>query len=820
MANDSRITTTVPRYPISEYGPIAILSKSDPAAPDAELVVAGYASPQVMDREKHVITKEALAADLPRFMAHPNYRNANLLHSNVQVAEVLPEWIGPDGTRYVTRVDELGLFVVVKVRTDAARPAIMDKVISDIKAGKLASFSISADAPFDHRTHACADGVCFWVIDKIELYEITLCETPVNQDAKFSIISKAFLSGAYLSSSSCPDGSCGISALRLAHDAESMSNQRESGDLETPEARSDQLGENDPDILENASSVFSLRDIVDTGTDRANYRGEIHPAVQTMIDRELGKAGYNQPNTEDDEIQYLNLALLEKDNEANSLPPDLASGTVITGEDHPTKPKLSERPRVPRLQMPVSGSPDIIKGLRDTLEHTLSELNLSHHDVLETLDVLLPIWKGAPSLDWSDEDRLFKATPGSWRTPSGSLSELLGSLHKSALAQGNRRLATDLRIVNSQMAAARPLCGSQALTLASDIATRAASISPRLNKAMLDLSDPERALASVKQSLAATVRSSLGRSRTAPHILAALDLLYEDADAALTGLRLGGALGLSDGDADVVENVLADADAENTPRDVAKTDRLLDAVENKAQLPASAGTPGGPGHTGAMIAWYPTSGTSRQLALKAGEDADELHCTVLYLGDTAELTPEHRSTTTRILQQLCLATQPMQGTISGIGRFGNGPDGVPTVALVDCAELGDFHHLLKSKLKAAGVPFATNHGFTPHITLRYDKPGMDDMQERGIPQVEDTPISLDRLWLVWAGEKQEFSLDAGIGQVSGQSIQKSLQTGDADAVGYAALFERMWNRGFRDPRYRLALVKDDGGEQKILEIAS
>lgn len=201
----------------AEYGAVRVLFKEDGLKEDYELVVGGYASPQIIDREKHLITKEAMVADLPRFLAHPHFRNANIVHSNIQVGEVLPRWTHPEsGETWETKVDDIGLFCIVKLRTDKYRPEICEKVEADVRAGKLAAFSISGDAPFESRRHTCHDGTCFWIIDKIIFYEITVCEVGVNQDAKFSILSK---------SAFCEDGACPVtlpdrldrSTLRKAH---------------------------------------------------------------------------------------------------------------------------------------------------------------------------------------------------------------------------------------------------------------------------------------------------------------------------------------------------------------------------------------------------------------------------------------------------------------------------------------------------------------------------------------------------------------------------------------------------------------------------
>ena len=205
--------SVVPQHYIPEYGSVEVLFKSGPPAmvikandelrddiTDREIVVGGYSSPQVIDREKHLIQKEAMAKDLPRFLAEPLYANAMILHSNVQVGQVLSDWTNPKtGKTYKTQVDDIGLFCVIRIRTDQYRPKIVDKVVEDIEKGNLKAFSISGDAPLDSRQHKCADGECFWIIPSIEFYEITICEEGVNQGAKLMILSK-----------SCIDGKCGL----------------------------------------------------------------------------------------------------------------------------------------------------------------------------------------------------------------------------------------------------------------------------------------------------------------------------------------------------------------------------------------------------------------------------------------------------------------------------------------------------------------------------------------------------------------------------------------------------------------------------------
>ena len=166
---------------------LKVLSKARSGKP---FIIAGYASPVVVDQEGHKITHEALAKDLPRFLgADGSYANVNILHSNLTVGRVLPEWTDEkSGKTYKTMVDDIGLYAVAEIRTDVDAPEAVTEVIKDIKRGKLKSFSISGNA--ENPVFMCDERQCFYGIDKVNLFEITVCEEGVNQDAKFKIVSE------------------------------------------------------------------------------------------------------------------------------------------------------------------------------------------------------------------------------------------------------------------------------------------------------------------------------------------------------------------------------------------------------------------------------------------------------------------------------------------------------------------------------------------------------------------------------------------------------------------------------------------------------
>ena len=165
---------------------LRIISKAQGGKP---FIVAGYASPVIVDLEGHRVSHRALVEDVPRFMAlGGKYANLNIAHSNCTVGHLISEFTAADGQVYRTGVDQVGFFAVAEIRTDPYAPDIIQKVIEDIETGKLRSFSISGNA--GNPVFTCDEKRCFYDIDKVNLFEITLCAEGVNPEAKFEVISK------------------------------------------------------------------------------------------------------------------------------------------------------------------------------------------------------------------------------------------------------------------------------------------------------------------------------------------------------------------------------------------------------------------------------------------------------------------------------------------------------------------------------------------------------------------------------------------------------------------------------------------------------
>ena len=149
-----------------------------------DLIIAGYASIEMVDKQNDLITLKALEEAVQKFMEKNEYRNVMTNHSNVQVGEVVNKYRDTKGQVYKTQVDDVGFFVVIKLRNDIEKAK---EVSRDIKQGTLRSFSIGGQA-LEKRTVRNQEIGEYNEISKLELHEVTICEKGINPEAKFDIL--------------------------------------------------------------------------------------------------------------------------------------------------------------------------------------------------------------------------------------------------------------------------------------------------------------------------------------------------------------------------------------------------------------------------------------------------------------------------------------------------------------------------------------------------------------------------------------------------------------------------------------------------------
>ena len=193
VASDAEISTLARAYPKDmDYQNAYNQLQQEP------IVVGGPASVELIDREGHLITTDALKTAFDKYMSNFRTRNTMVLHSDVQVGWALPAYITKSGQVFKSGVDEKGLFFITEIRNDTK---ISNKVLEQINDGKLKSYSIAGSAT---KTQNREKGLMpYMQIDEMELAEITVCEKGVNQAAGFNI-----LKGTDAVTHTCTDGSC------------------------------------------------------------------------------------------------------------------------------------------------------------------------------------------------------------------------------------------------------------------------------------------------------------------------------------------------------------------------------------------------------------------------------------------------------------------------------------------------------------------------------------------------------------------------------------------------------------------------------------
>ena len=149
-----------------------------------DLIIGGYASIEVVDKQNDLITLAALEEAVVKYMESKKFRNVMSNHSNVQVGEVIESYRDKNGLVHKTAVDDVGFYVVIKLRDDIEKAK---EISRGIRKGTLRSFSIGGQA-LSKRKKSNDELGKYNEIDKLELHEVTICEKGINPEAKFDIL--------------------------------------------------------------------------------------------------------------------------------------------------------------------------------------------------------------------------------------------------------------------------------------------------------------------------------------------------------------------------------------------------------------------------------------------------------------------------------------------------------------------------------------------------------------------------------------------------------------------------------------------------------
>jgi 2'-5' RNA ligase len=159
-------------------------------------------------------------------------------------------------------------------------------------------------------------------------------------------------------------------------------------------------------------------------------------------------------------------------------------------------------------------------------------------------------------------------------------------------------------------------------------------------------------------------------------------------------------------------------------------------------LAAEGGSP-----TGCIVCLVPDDATAQALSVAGGLTPDQLHLTLVHFGDLETLGPVQRAEALLAVRDAAAQCLPLQGEISGIGRFTNGEQDV-IYASLDAPALNDLREVFCISLEMCGFEISGDHGFTPHFTLTY----LDREMVSPIEIVEPRAVRFESVQ-VWFGDE-------------------------------------------------------------------
>lgn len=135
---------------------------------------------------------------------------------------------------------------------------------------------------------------------------------------------------------------------------------------------------------------------------------------------------------------------------------------------------------------------------------------------------------------------------------------------------------------------------------------------------------------------------------------------------------------------------------------------------------------------GIMVAFVPPREIAEQLAMADGQPVDDLHITLAYLGNVADYRPDQLARLPKVVAAWAASQKPVTVRVGGVGTFNNAyKDQHVLYAAMDIPGGAQVHTSLAQHLQRHGYRLPSEHGWTPHMTLRYV-----DRHHRFMPQLD------------------------------------------------------------------------------------
>lgn len=183
-------------------------------------------------------------------------------------------------------------------------------------------------------------------------------------------------------------------------------------------------------------------------------------------------------------------------------------------------------------------------------------------------------------------------------------------------------------------------------------------------------------------------------------------------------------------------------------------------------------------HSGAMVALVPSSADLDRLAPYATEPRDELHLTLLYLGDAVNFDPTQRQEVVDAVREVCADKPVVEAQVFGAAVWNPDSPQPALVLSVGGDELDVVHDVICETLGDVEMP-EQHSPWVAHVCLAYD-PGPGTLT-KALELVG--PITLDRVRVAFGGETTDIPLYRSTGATAGGTVEAEM-TSDDDRNGH------------------------------------
>lgn len=156
---------------------------------------------------------------------------------------------------------------------------------------------------------------------------------------------------------------------------------------------------------------------------------------------------------------------------------------------------------------------------------------------------------------------------------------------------------------------------------------------------------------------------------------------------------------------------------------------------------------------GAMIAIFIPAEVGEKIKQKDGEPVEDMHVTLAYFSEKADERDDWNEVE-RIVEQIAKQNPKLIGKIGGLGVFQNGEDGQVLWASPSIPGLAELRDDIVEAVEEAGFPVSQDHGWTPHITLKYEFTGK-------LPKIKNHDLDITELSFAMGDDHKHFKFEGG-----------------------------------------------------------